>query len=101
MLVVLQQAALYSTTRIDCLGHNPRVDWRKEILTLECAQPLVLMQVVLIMLDARLAAIKDLWQSGRLKSVGINEQHAVHLVEALFEHNENRKSVTDAIKGLS
>jgi len=53
---------------------------------------------VLVILDARLAAIKELWQSGKLKSVGIMADQAEHLVRALFEHNENRQAVLDAIR---
>ncbi|KAK9827820.1 hypothetical protein WJX74_003826 [Apatococcus lobatus] len=56
------------------------------------------LRVVLVILDARLAAIKELWQSGKLKSVGIMADQAEHLVRALFEHNENRQAVLDAIR---
>lgn len=56
------------------------------------------MQVVLVILDARLAAIKDLWQSGKMRSVGINAAQAERLVRALFEHNDNRQAVLDAIR---
>lgn len=57
-----------------------------------------ILQVVLVLLDARLAAIKELWQSGKLRSVGIDADQAEHLIRALFEHNDNRQAVLIAIR---
>ncbi len=55
------------------------------------------MQVILVMLDARLADIKNLWTSGKLRSVGIDGRQTIQLIEALFEHNQNRQNVLEAI----
>jgi hypothetical protein len=55
-------------------------------------------QEVLDLMTARLAVFRERWESGRLPALGFTRRQAIHLVEALFEDTDLRRSTLAALR---
>lgn len=65
----------------------------------DAAPALLQLQVLLEILNARLADIRDWWSSGALQMRGFQAEQTAHLIRALFDHTDLRSQVLAEIEG--